>query len=369
MIESLLRGAALGLATGTTCLASCGPVYVAYLLGEKRSALGSVRIILMLNVGRFAAYAAFGALAGLLGGAVPVVLRIPLSAAGYILFAAYLVLSSIRVQRSCGGCSTNRLLSFTRSAFLLGVLTGFSICPAFLIALTGAFDSSGPVGGMLLFMGFYAGTTVYMLPFAFLGLLTRREWFTKAARILSVMVAAYFLAFGIRMLVRHFSPEPISFGGSGTVQDDEIFSLVEQDTIYLVTDAGDPADHGIELAGFLSDLGPEVVLLEIDSTIWAGRMETVPPLSGVVAPWWIDARSQDRGAGWHLEAASRAEEARLRIFAVEYEPWCSDRAEAIKAFMERYSFSVAPDSGFSFLMLNTLECDPSACDTCPAGLF
>lgn len=369
MTESLVRGAALGLATGVTCLASCGPVYAAYLLGEKRSALGSVRIILLLNLGRFAAYAAFGAAAGLLGGAVPSEFRIPLSAAGYILFATYLILSAVRVQKSCGGCSTSRLLSFTRSAFLLGVLTGFSICPAFLIALTSAFESSGAVGGMLHFMGFYAGTTVYMLPFAFLGLLTHRAWFTGAARVLSVIVAVYFLAFGIRMLVRHFSPEPIPAGGASAPEGEEIYSVPDQDTLYLLTDPGDSADHGVELAEALSDLGPAIAVLEIDSTGWTGSTETVPPLSGVVAPWWMDGRSQDRGAGWHLEMASWAGEARLRVFAVEYEPWCSDRAETIRSFLERYSFSVAPDSGFSFLMLNTLECDPAACDTCPAGLL
>lgn len=358
---------ALGLATGTTCLASCGPVYAAYLLGEKRSALGSLRIILMLNVGRFAAYSAFGVLAGLLGGAVPVALRTPLSATGYILFAAYLVMSAVRIHRSCGGCSTSRFLSLTRSAFLLGVLTGFSICPAFLIALTGAFESSGPVGGMLLFIGFYAGTTVYMLPFAFLGLLTRREWFTRAARVLSVIVAVYFLASGIRMLVRHFSPEPIPAGG-GEVGE-ELFSVFEQDTIYLLTDPDDPADHGRELAGFLSGLGPAILLLEVEPAGWADKVETVPPLAGIIAPWWIDGRSQDRGPEWHVEMASWAGESRLRVFAVEYEPWCTDRAEAIRSFLERYSFSVAPDSGFSFLMLNSLECDPAACDTCPAGLI
>ncbi len=369
MTESLVRGAALGLATGVTCLASCGPVYAAYLLGEKRSALGSVRIILLLNLGRFAAYAAFGAAAGLLGGAVPSEFRIPLSAAGYILFATYLILSAVRVQKSCGGCSTSRLLSFTRSAFLLGVLTGFSICPAFLIALTSAFESSGAVGGMLHFMGFYAGTTVYMLPFAFLGLLTHRAWFTKAARVLSVLVAVYFIAFGTRMLVLHFSPEPIPTGASGGSTGDEIFSAAAQETLYIVTDPRDPADHGTELAEALSELGPVMIILDVDSTRWSAGIASVPALSGVVAPWWTDDRADDRGPGWHLALSSRIKEARLRVFAVEYEPWCTDRADAIRSFLERYSFSVAPDSGFSFLMLNTLECDPAACDTCPAGLL
>ncbi|HRY61334.1 MAG TPA: sulfite exporter TauE/SafE family protein, partial [Candidatus Fermentibacter sp.] len=74
-LDPLIRGAALGLATGTACLASCGPVYGAYLLSEKRSGPESLRVLLELNLGRFLAYAAFGALFGLLGGSLPVSIR------------------------------------------------------------------------------------------------------------------------------------------------------------------------------------------------------------------------------------------------------------------------------------------------------
>ncbi|MBD3278167.1 MAG: hypothetical protein GF388_07700, partial [Candidatus Aegiribacteria sp.] len=97
MFEGFGEGLTLGLATGTACLASCGPIYAAYLMGEKREGLQSLWIVLKLNAGRFIAYAIFGALVGMLGGAIPVSVRVPLAYSGYILFAVYLFLSVVRV--------------------------------------------------------------------------------------------------------------------------------------------------------------------------------------------------------------------------------------------------------------------------------
>ena len=86
-------------------------------------------------------------------------------------------------------------------------------------------------------------------------------------------------------------------------------------------------------------------------------------------PWWVDPRSGIALEPWQAEFAWAVEAGRYRAFAVEYEPWCEDRAETIRSFLDRYSFSVAPDSGFTFLMQNTLECPPDSCATCPLGAF
>ncbi len=373
-LDPLIRGAALGLATGTACLASCGPVYGAYLLSEKRSGLESLRVLLELNLGRFLSYAAFGALFGLLGGSLPVSIRGPLAAAGYILFSVYLLLSVVRARKSCGGgCSTSKLTRFTRSPLLLGVLTGLSVCPSFLIAVTGAFESSGPLSGALLFSGFFAGTTVYMLPFAVLGLFTRKAWFTTIARVLAVIVSVYFLAVGVRMALALINPGVSqTTGTAGAPSDGEgpAYAALEEDTLYFVGIPGDPADHAQDLAAFFgSQEGPGAVFVAVapaDPTSFAGR---IPELSSVIVPWWVDPRSGIALEPWQAEFAWVVEARRYRAFAVEYEPWCEDRAETIRSFLDRYSFSVEPDSGFTFLMQNTLECPPDSCATCPLGAF
>lgn len=372
-LDPLIRGAALGLATGTACLASCGPVYGAYLLSEKRSGLESLRVLLELNLGRFLAYAAFGALFGLLGGVLPVSVRGPLAAAGYVLFSVYLLLSVVRARKSCGGCSTSRLTRITRSPLLLGVLTGLSVCPSFLIAVTGAFESSGPLSGALLFTGFFAGTTVYMLPFAVLGLFTRKAWFTSAARVLAVIVSVYFLAVGIRMAIG------LAGRAGGSEEAGEVpaggeagpaYSALDEDTLYFAGIPGDPADHASDLAVYFSTMeGPAAVFVPVDPSDPTAFSARIPELSSVIVPWWVDPRSGIALEPWQAEFAWVVEAHRYRAFAVEYEPWCEDRAVTIRSFLDRYSFSVEPDSGFTFLMQNTLDCPPDSCATCPLGAF
>jgi sulfite exporter TauE/SafE len=373
LFEGLSAGLTLGLATGTACLASCGPVYAAYLLGEKRTGLQSLRVILLLNAGRFIAYALFGAVVGYLGGSIPVSVRVPVAYSGYLLFSVYLLLSVVRVRRTCSGCATGRVLTMTRSPFLLGILTGFSICPAFLIALTGAFGSSGPLSGMMLFIGFFVGTTVYMLPFALFGLLTGKGWITAGARVIGVLVAVYFAAVGARGLTSWITtpPESIAIPAEQAAADAagsevSIFAVSDAETLYILDFVDDSSDHGSELAADLSPDGlPPIFLVETDSSRWEQDMAGIPDLSPVLVSWWVDARSGVEQTLWQQGVAARLLSGRHRTFAVQYEPYCADRVTSIESFLGTYSFRCEADSGFTFLMLNTLSCAPADCATCP----
>lgn len=365
MLEALIEGLGLGLATGTACLASCGPIYVTYLLGERRSGAESLRVILLLNAGRFAAYAAFGALVGSLGGFVPYSVRIPVAYSGYILFSAYMVLSVIRVHKACAGCDISRLMRITGSPLLLGILTGFSICPAFLIAITGAFHSSGALSGVMLFLGFFAGTTVYMLPFSILGLLTKKRYLTTVARVAGVVVAAYFGVAGVRGLAAFISTD----GAASRVprgEGEAIFSIMSVDTIYVLGFEGDSADHGVDLIQDLRGAEvPSLVPVITDSTDWRRAVRCIPQLSAVFAPQWVDPRSGLPTLPWQDSVSAALKERRFRVFALEYEPYCSETPRIIMSFLDRYSFKCDPDSGMIFYMAN--PSNPSDCATCPFG--
>ncbi len=372
MFESLSAGLSLGLATGLTCLASCGPVYGVYILGEKRTGFQALWVILKLNAGRFIAYAMFGALIGQLGGVIPPSVRTPLVLFGYVLFSVYLLLTVVRVRKTCSGCQTGKLLKITRSAFLLGFLTGFSICPAFLIAITSAFNTSGPLSGMMLFIGFFAGTTVYMLPFAVFGLLTMKDWVTKAARVIAVVVAIYFGAIGIRGLAQWISQSSMRQELADMIvheshrdADISIFSVEDSDTLYILTFAEDEQDRGVELAEQISrsNLPPLKVIL-FDKDHWLQQIGSVPELSAVITPIWVDSRSGIDTSPWQDNIKAYLESMRMRTFAVEYEPWCSERGYGIQSFLEMYAFRCHPDSGFTFLMLNPLGCGPTDCSSC-----
>lgn len=372
MFESLSAGLSLGLATGLTCLASCGPVYGVYLLGEKRTGFQALWVILKLNAGRFISYAMFGALIGQLGGVIPASVRTPLVLFGYVLFSVYLLLTVVRVRKTCSGCQTGKLLKITRSAFLLGFLTGFSICPAFLIAVTSAFNTSGPISGMMLFIGFFAGTTVYMLPFAVFGLLTMKDWVTKAARVIAVIVAIYFGAIGIRGLAQWISQSSMRRELSEMIvheshedADVSIFSVEDSDTLYILSFAEDEQDRGVELAEQISgsNLPPlKVILFGEDQ--WLQQIGSVPELSAIITPVWVDSRSGIDTSPWQNSVSAYLESMRMRTFAVEYEPWCSERGYGIQSFLEMYAFRCHPDSGFTFLMLNPMGCGPNNCSSC-----
>jgi hypothetical protein len=368
MLESLSEGLALGLATGTACLASCGPVYATYLMSEERSGWQSLRVILLLNLGRFVAYAGFGAILGLLGGYIPASVRLPLAYGGYLLFSVYLIVSVVRVHKACSGCGVSRFMKVTRSPLLLGVLTGFSICPAFLIAMTSAFETSGAPAGAMLFTGFFAGTTVYMLPFALFGLLTRVRWITTAARFLAVAVAVYFGVVGVRGLA-----SVLSGGGAATaVQGNgphsggdatEVFTITEADTVYVIHFPADTSDHGAEMADFLQMRSgwPPVRPISSDSAGWRADLDRLPSLSAVLAPYWVG--SAGEGAGWRDSLRTALDTMGARVLAVEYTPWCSATPSLLVSFLERYSFRTGPDGGFVFAVRNPE--DASECATCP----
>lgn len=365
MFSGLHQGLTLGLATGISCLSSCGPVYAAYLFSEERTVKQSLRVILALVIGRFSSYALFGALIGQIGGSVPAGVRIPVTYSGYILFSVFLILSVLRVNRKCGGCHVPRWVKFTGSPFLLGILTGFSICPAFLIALTRAFDVAGPLSGALLFTGFFFGTTIYMLPLSVFGLFTRKKWFTAVARVLAVFVSVYFLVTGIRGLAAYYlTPrDPMLVEA---VPREGVFFAMEQDTVYLLTFPGIPGDRGADMAADLAEAEmPPLITISTDSTAWRAAMERLPELAAVIGPGWLDSRSGQTLRPWQEEVVRLLESRNARIFAVAYEPYNRERAGVVYQYMDGFGYRCEPDAGFSFYIGPEMGCVATDCFTCP----
>ncbi|PIE53490.1 hypothetical protein CSA37_01100 [Candidatus Fermentibacteria bacterium] len=368
MFSGLVHGAGLGLATGISCLASCGPIYLSYLLSEQRSGKQSVYVILLLNLGRFISYAGFGAIMGIVGGYVPSSLRIPLAFGGYLLFSVYLVISVVRINKTCKGCNIPKWMQFTKSPILLGILTGFSVCPAFLIAMTSAFESSGAFSGALLFSGFFIGTSIYMIPFAVFGLFSNKQWLNSVARYAAIFVAVYFTIIGVRGLASHFfSPRKVLIEQPGARETATIFNAIEQDSLYILTFPEVEGDKGSEMFNDLEDAGgPVFVLVEAEENSWENALASIPPLSGVIAPWWMDFRSEEELQPWQELVNNAAEEQRFRLFAIEYEPYTMERAGIIYQFLSRYSFRCDPNSGFTFLLTSDAGCSTLDCNTCPA---
>ncbi len=202
----LAEGLLLGLAVGVSCLATCAPVYAPLLALRQSDWRLGLWIILALSAGRFRLLlarlrhrqhgAAFGLAAGQAGRlladqALARHVLLILSYAGlslYLLFTAF-----VQLRREQNACAFRRLERFSGNPFLVGILTGSSICPAFLLALARGFEASGAFGGLSLFLGFFFGTPLYLLPLALLSLASKRKWFRLAAVAASALVAAWYL--------------------------------------------------------------------------------------------------------------------------------------------------------------------------------
>lgn len=204
MIKALIEGFFLGISTGSLCLMTCTPVYLPYIMTSDRKLSRSLLAVGEISLGRFISYLSFGAAAGFLGANISSVNRNLFGAIANILLAVYLALTVLRTQRSEKKCHVPKMAALTRSGLLLGILTGINFCPAFLIALTQAVNLGGPLSGLLLFLGFFVGTTLYLIPLAFASLLTQINKMKYIARILSLVVAVWFISKGAIGLVNHF---------------------------------------------------------------------------------------------------------------------------------------------------------------------
>jgi sulfite exporter TauE/SafE len=209
----LAEGFTLGLATGPVCLATCGPVYAPFLMVQSRSALRYVTAVLELSAGRFITYLFVGAIAGAFGRQVTDLQRDYFTIAAYLLFSGFLIASAIRSRGCEGNCRPSRWSRFSEWPLLLGILTGFNVCPSFLLAFSRSFTLSGPVAGMFFFAAFFAGTSIFLIPLSFIGMLGRKKLFRTIARVAAVSVSLWFIGnagyIGFTLFRTHFDPRPI----------------------------------------------------------------------------------------------------------------------------------------------------------------
>jgi sulfite exporter TauE/SafE len=198
VIRTLIEGFVLGYSTGSVCLVTCTPIYLPYLLTEDRKLSKSLFKITEISLGRFFSYLTFGAVAGYAGSNIATFNRQIFTSIAYILLSFYLIFSAYRTHRVHKKCYVPKALKFTKNAFVLGVLTGINFCPSFLIALSKAINLGGAFSGMFLFLGFFFGTTLFLIPLAFANLLTKIKGMKSIAQIASLLIAGWFIWQGIQ---------------------------------------------------------------------------------------------------------------------------------------------------------------------------
>jgi sulfite exporter TauE/SafE len=213
MAASLIFGEALalGLASGPACIAACGPVLVPSMLVERRGVGVSVRYISAFLGARLLGYLLFAVAAWELG-MLASMLRAPktlLIGVVYVLLAAVLLAYAYSARHACvQKCSDSKLVNIGETknrgvagAAVLGFLTGLNLCPPFVAAGIRAAELGSLTAALLFFTAFFLGTSIWFAPFAGLSCVARNEAVVTVARMAMALIALWYLALGIAMLM------------------------------------------------------------------------------------------------------------------------------------------------------------------------
>lgn len=331
MTAHLTEGFLLGIATGTTCLATCGPIYAPYLMQYERSFAKSVLTLLEISAGRFLTYLLVGFAAGSLGAGIAGVSldnRDWFTATAYILFSAFLLFTTFRTHRKEQCCRVGRWSSLVDRPFVLGLLTGINFCPSFLIALTKAVDLSGPVAGMTLFGAFFVGTSLFLLPLSFFGYFGAKKFLRTVARVSAVGVALWFLI-QAGITLTHLVNKP----RETPIDSHLVINLTDSGTVYFL--AADTSAFASIRRAFAARTKSSVMLV--------GEPARLPD-SGII---FIGKESEGDG---HLEQHPLRKKGRFVVILPDSSTHASSTDEAGKLldFLSFYSFKINPDSGSVF---------------------
>jgi sulfite exporter TauE/SafE len=270
MISQLTEGFLLGIATGTTCLATCGPVYAPYLMQYERNIWKSLLALLEISSGRFVAYALVGVLSGFLGRSLENLNRDLFTASAYILFSVFLLITTFRTNKKEKCCQTGRWSAFVDRPIILGILTGINFCPSFLLAATKAVDISGPLAGFYLFAAFFVGTSLFLIPLSFFGVFGLKKQFRFIARVSAIGISVWFII-QAGIMINHFyndykyaqnidpslivnileTDKPVQILAKDTanlVEMKQAFVEKVKSTVLMVNDAKNLADSGVVIA-------------------------------------------------------------------------------------------------------------------------
>lgn len=213
----------LGLASGPACIAACGPVLVPSLLAGQAGMRSNLRFLSVFLGARLAGYLLFAVLAWELGVLASVLTapHLPLIGLVYVLLAGAMLWYVFAARRNCApACAGSKLVTISRQGIgnqsaglkasgtataagpaALGFLTGLNLCPPFVAAGIRAASLGGVTEALLFFTFFFAGTSIWFVPFAGLGCVARNQAVLTVARMTMALIAVCYLSMGIVMLL------------------------------------------------------------------------------------------------------------------------------------------------------------------------
>lgn len=203
LIAKLSSGFLAGLSVGVTCLGICLPIFLPILLSQKRTTKTSFFLLIEFSLGRLFGYLFFGLIFGWLGQIIKSGLIHSLVSLATLWIGLLMIVYSLGMidKKFCAALPFAKI----KWPFLLGFLTGVNICPPFLASLTYVFNLKDVIASLLFFLMFFLGTSVYIIPAAFLGVFTKVKLLQKLAQVSGIIVGLYFIL--NTLIISGFLPE------------------------------------------------------------------------------------------------------------------------------------------------------------------
>lgn len=204
MVRIVTEGLLLGLSTGAYCLGTCMIFFMPYLLGEGRQGVPeNLGKILFFMLGRLVAYIGFALGVGFLGMKYRNLFTVKFSYFSLIivslLMIAYALTGNFGKLKFC-----RRIIhhfSSKRMPFALGVFSGLNPCVPFLIGAVRIWTIESISLGVVLFLAFFLGTSVYMIPLVFVSYLNRIKRLKQIGLIIALLSGLWFLFVAIAGLL------------------------------------------------------------------------------------------------------------------------------------------------------------------------
>jgi sulfite exporter TauE/SafE len=200
IIEAISQGVLLGLSTGVFCLVTCAPVYVPFVLSEDRKLWGNILAVGEIATGRLIAYLLFGLILGILGTQISGPwLNKAIGTTMILLSVLMLIFVVTKKWPHFGLCKLSK--KYVNYPAFFGFLTGINVCPPFLLAMSIALSYTSIAGSIILFGGFFVGTSFYLILLVPLGLAAKVESIRQIGLITAVMSGVLFLVLGVGYLL------------------------------------------------------------------------------------------------------------------------------------------------------------------------
>ena len=179
--------------------------------GGRRGVLQNFLALIQFLLGKLLGYLAFAVVAWGIHASLPqdMIQRDLIIGSSYLILSGLLIFYSfLKAGHACpsagGRKIENRLRDFRPSLLLLsflGLATGLNLCPPLLLAIATAAEQATLLQSALFFITFFLGTSVFLIPAPFLGLLQGvpplRDVIGKMA---AGLIGAYYLFIGATML-------------------------------------------------------------------------------------------------------------------------------------------------------------------------